>query len=153
MKDGDSGFRESTLKAFLRPVFRMCLATSNIFLLVLYTGCKKQQNKNVFLPRTHDLLISRKTMQRHFFSLHPPSPFPCNSCTTTVLAFVSLLPHSSRFNFHCYTQREATPTQKSAHIGKGGAGGGMGGGLMTVLDPWTFGPRDNLWSMASPSSV
>ena len=32
--------------------------------------------------------------------------------TATVVAFV-LLRHS-RFNFHCYTQREATPTQKLA---------------------------------------
>ena len=32
--------------------------------------------------------------------------------TAAVLAIVLL--HNSRFNFHCYTQREATPTQKSA---------------------------------------
>ena len=32
--------------------------------------------------------------------------------TATVLAFVLL--RDSRFNFHCYTQREATPTKKSA---------------------------------------
>ena len=32
--------------------------------------------------------------------------------TATVLAFVLL--RDSRFNFHCYTQHEATPTQKSA---------------------------------------
>ena len=32
--------------------------------------------------------------------------------TATVVAFVLL--HNSRFNFHCYTQREAMPTQKSA---------------------------------------
>ena len=32
--------------------------------------------------------------------------------TATVVAFVLL--HNSRFNFHCYTQREATPTQKLA---------------------------------------
>ena len=38
---------------------------------------------------------------------NPPSPFP-----GTVLAFVLL--HNSRFNFHCYTRHEATPTQKSA---------------------------------------
>ena len=35
-----------------------------------------------------------------------------NFATATVLAFVLL--HDSRFNFHCYTQCEATPTQKSA---------------------------------------
>ena len=44
------------------------------------------------------------------FILHPLSTviFP----TATVLAFVLL--RSSNFSFHCYTQREATPTQKSA---------------------------------------
>ena len=53
----------------------------------------------------------KKTMQRHFFSiLHPLSMVIF--ATATVLAFV-LLP-DSRFNFHCYTQRKATPTQKSA---------------------------------------
>ena len=40
---------------------------------------------------------------------------------TEVLPLTSLTPYrlakparNSRFNFHCYTQREATPTQKSA---------------------------------------
>ena len=32
--------------------------------------------------------------------------------TATVVAFIPF--RDSRFNFHCYTQREATPTQKSA---------------------------------------
>ena len=50
-------------------------------------------------------------MQRHFFStLHPLSTVIF--AIATVLAFVLL--HDSRFNFHCYTQREATPTQKLA---------------------------------------
>ena len=50
-------------------------------------------------------------MQRHFFStLHPLSTVIF--ATATVLAFVLLC--SSRFNFHCYTQREAMPTPKSA---------------------------------------
>ena len=43
---------------------------------------------------------------------HSPSPLPGNFATATVLAFVLL--RSSRFNFHCYTQREATSTQKLA---------------------------------------
>ena len=48
-------------------------------------------------------------MQRHFFStLHPLSTV----FFATALAFVLL--RNSRFNFHCYTQREATPTQKLA---------------------------------------
>ena len=67
--------------------------------------------RNAFFLRTRDLLVSQKTMQRHFFStLHPLSTVIF--ATATVLAFVLL--RNSRFNFHCYTQREAMPTQKSA---------------------------------------
>ena len=67
--------------------------------------------QNAFFPQTHDLLVSRKTTQRHFFpTLHPLSPIIF--ATATVVAFV--LFRNSRFSFHCYTQREATPTQKSA---------------------------------------
>ena len=43
---------------------------------------------------------------------HPPSLSTVIFAAATVLAFVLL--RDSRFNFHCYTQREATPTQKSA---------------------------------------
>ena len=47
----------------------------------------------------------------HFSSaLHPLSPVIF--ATATALAFVLL--RNSRFNSHCYTQREATPTQKLA---------------------------------------
>ena len=67
--------------------------------------------QNAFFPWTRDLLVSQKTTQRHFFStLHPLCTVIF--ATATVLAFVVL--HNSRFNFHCYTQREATPTQKPA---------------------------------------
>ena len=67
------------------------------------------QNKKI--PQTLDLLVSQKSMQRHLFStLHPFSTVIF--ATATVLAFVLL--HDSTFNFNCYTQREATPTQKSA---------------------------------------
>ena len=80
----------------------MCLATSNnLFVL----SCPQ-----FFFPRTRDLLVSQKTTQRHFFpTLHPLSPVIF--ATATVLAFVLL--RNSSFNFHCYTQREATPIQKS----------------------------------------
>ena len=44
--------------------------------------------------------------------LHPPSPSPVIFAAATVLAFVLL--RNSRFNFHCFTQHEATPTQKLA---------------------------------------
>ena len=67
------------------------------------------QNSFFFL-RTWDL-VSQKMTQRHFFpTLHPLSTVIF--ATATVLAF-SLL-RNSMFNLHCYTQREATPTQKSA---------------------------------------
>ena len=90
----------------LRPVVIMCLAISNNLLLVLQDAPKR-----IFFLRTRDLLVSQKTTQRHFFpTLHPFSTVVF--ATATVLAFV--LFRDSRFNFHCYTQREATPTQKSA---------------------------------------
>ena len=65
-----------------------------------------------FFLWTCDLLGSQKITQRHFFFpiLHPLSTVIF--ATATVLAFVLLC--SSRFNFHCYTQHEATPTQKLA---------------------------------------
>ena len=67
--------------------------------------------QNAFFPWTHDLLASQKTRQRHFFStLHPFSLVIF--ATATILAFVLL--RNSRFHFHCYTQHEAMPTQKSA---------------------------------------
>ena len=67
--------------------------------------------QNAFFLRTHDLLVSPKMTQRHFFpTLHPLSTVIF--ATAAVLAFVLLC--DSSFNFHCYTQREATPTQKSS---------------------------------------
>ena len=45
-----------------------------------------------------------------FSTLHPLSTVVF--ATATVLAFIPL--RNSRFNFHCYAQHEATPTQKSA---------------------------------------
>ena len=67
--------------------------------------------QNTFFLWTHDLLVSHKMMQRQFiFTLHPLSAVIF--AIATVLSFVLL--RNSSFNFHCYTQREATPTQKSA---------------------------------------
>ena len=66
-----------------------------------------------FFPRTCDLLVSWKTTQRHFFVVaifH--RPYPVIFANTAVVAFVQL--RNCRFNFHCYTQREPAPTQKSA---------------------------------------
>ena len=68
--------------------------------------------QNAFFLRTHDLLVSQKNDAKTLFSptLHPL--YTVIFATATVLAFVLL--RNSRFNFHRYTQREATPTQKSA---------------------------------------
>ena len=52
--------------------------------------------------------IDAKTL--FFPTLHPLSPVIF--ATATVVALVLL--RNSVFSFHCYTQREATPTQKSA---------------------------------------
>ena len=54
----------------------------------------------------------KKDATTFFFlpTLHPLSPVIF--ATATVVALVLL--RNSRFSFHCYTQREATPTQKSA---------------------------------------
>ena len=67
--------------------------------------------QNAFFLWNRDLLVSQKMTQRHFiFTLHPLSTVIF--ATATVLAFVLL--RNSSFNFHFYTQCEATPTQKSA---------------------------------------
>ena len=59
----------------------------------------------------HEIVIFRSAKKRHkdiFSILHPLSLVIF--ATATVLAFVLLC--NSRFNFHCYTQREAMPTHK-----------------------------------------
>ena len=54
---------------------------------------------------------AKKWRKDPFFPTHHPLSTVIFA-TATVLAFVLL--RDSRFNFHHYTQREATPTQKSA---------------------------------------
>ena len=76
---------------------------------------KRLLASSFFSPRHRDLLVSKKQNKQKrkdtFFStLHPFSPVIF--ATATVVAFVLL--RNSTFNFHCYTQREAAPTQKSA---------------------------------------
>jgi len=84
----------------------MCLETSNNLLLVLQdtpkrvfpmksrsSGQPKNNAKTLFYPTLHHL-------------------YTVIFATATVVAFVLL--RNSSFNFHCYTQREATPIQKSA---------------------------------------
>ena len=64
-------------------------------LAIFWSAKKKNDAKTLFFP-----------------TLHPLSTVIF--ATATVLAFVLL--RNSRFNFHCYTQREATPTQKSPEV-------------------------------------
>ena len=83
----------------------MCLEISNNLLLVL-----EDAPKRIFSMNSR-VLVSQKMTQRHFFpTLHPLSTVIF--ATAIVLAFVLL--RNSRFNFHRYTQHEATPTHKSA---------------------------------------
>ena len=109
MGGGDSEFANFTLPS-LKTFFEarsQNVSGNKQYLVAHATGCPKTH----FFLRTRDLLVSQKTTQRHFFStLHSISTVIF--ATVTVLAFVLL--RNSRFNFHCYTQREATPTQKSA---------------------------------------
>ena len=55
-------------------------------------------------------LVEKRYKDTFFFILHHLSPVIF--ANATIMAF--LLLRNSTFNFHCYTQREATPTQKSA---------------------------------------
>ena len=86
----------------------MCLATSNNLLLVLQDPLKTH------FSFSHELTTFWSAKKRHkdtfFPTLHPL--FPVIFATATVVAFVLL--RNSMFNFHSYTQRQATPTQKSA---------------------------------------
>ena len=105
MEGGDSEFANFTLpilKAFLEARSQNVSAGERIAI-----GC----------PKTHfsyELAIiwsAKKRRNDTFFpTLHPLSLLIF--ATATVVAFVLL--HNSRFNFHCYTQHEATPTQKLA---------------------------------------
>ena len=84
--------------------------------LMIFWSPPKKHKKILFfpplIPWTWDLLVSQKQQQkRHFFPTLDPLSLVIFA-TATVLAYVLL--RDSRFNFHCYTQREATPTQKSA---------------------------------------
>ena len=95
-------FTLPTLKAFLEAE---CVWQKAI----TCCSCYRMPTKRTFSPQNRDLLVSQKMMQRHFFpTLHPLSPVIF--ATSTVVAFVLL--RNSRFNFHCYTQHEAMPTQK-----------------------------------------
>ena len=84
----------------------MCLATSNNLLLVL-----QDAPKGFFSTKPRSSGQPKNDAMTLFFpTLHPLSPVIF--ATATVVAFVLL--RSYMFSFYCYTQREATPTQKSA---------------------------------------
>ena len=90
-------FTLPTLKAFLEA-HRMCLATNN-------------KPQNAFF--TTNSWSSGQPKNDADTSFPPSIPFPLVIFSTaTVVAFVLL--RNPRFNFHCYIQREAMPTQKSA---------------------------------------
>ena len=96
MEGGDSEFENftlPTLRGFLEA--RSQNVSGNKQQLVARAiGCPeivKNNAKTLFSP-----------------TLHPLSPVIF--ATATVVAFVLL--RNSRFNFHCYPQRETTPTQK-----------------------------------------
>ena len=110
MEGGDSefvNFTLFTLNAVLEASNQKCVWQQAITCCSCY-----RMPQNTFFLRTRDLLVSQITTQKHFFFPYPPSLSMVIFATATVVPFV-LLP-DSRFNFHCYTQREATPTQKSA---------------------------------------
>ena len=83
----------------------MCLEISNNLLLML-----QDAPKCIFSTNLRSAGQPKNYAKTLFPTLHPLSTVIFASAT--VLAFVRL--HDSKFNFHCYTQREATPTQKSA---------------------------------------
>ena len=85
----------------------MCLAISNSLLLMLQDALKR-----IFSTNSRSSVQPKNDANTLFLPLHPLSTV--NFATATVLAFVLL--HDYRFNFHCYTQCEATPTQKSARM-------------------------------------
>ena len=104
-----NAYSEISLEVMLPPLVTSCVKDYKGHSLVQtsFTKPPNRMPQNAFSPWTHDFLVSQKTMQRHFFSiLHPLSLVIF--ATATVVAFVLL--HNSKFNFHCYTQREATNT-------------------------------------------
>ena len=83
----------------------MCLETSNNFLLVLYDA----QN-HIYSTNSRFSGQPKSNVKTLFSTLRHLSHVIF--ATVTVVAFV-LLGYSG-LSFYCYTQREPTPTQKSA---------------------------------------
>ena len=115
MEGGDSefvNFTLFTLNAVLEAIDQKCVWQQAITCCSCY-----RMPRNAFF---HELVIFRSTKKwrkdtflfcfSFFFALHPHSPVIF--AAATLVAFVLL--GNSGLNFYCYTQREATPTQKSA---------------------------------------
>ena len=106
MEGGDCEFYTANFKGIFGGPSSECVWQQAI---TCCSCCRMPQND--FFPQTRDLLVRQKMTQRHFFpTLHPLSLVIF--ATATVVAFVLI--RNSRFNFHCYTQREAMPIQESA---------------------------------------
>ena len=64
-----------------------------------------------WMPKKYTCICDLMVTWKQIF--HPPSPSPpVILASTTLLAIVPLC--NSRFNFHCHTQLEATPTHKTS---------------------------------------
>ena len=85
----------------------MCLTISNNLLLVLQDAPKR-----IFSTNSRSCAQPKNDAKTLFPTIHRGCYSTVFFSTATVLAFVLL--RDSRFNFHCHTQREATPTRKSA---------------------------------------
>ena len=110
MEGGDSEFANftlPTLKIFLEARSQNVSGDTQ-WLLAHAVGCPKTH----FFSHELSIFWSAKKRRKDTFSPHPPSPSPVIFASATVVAFVLL--RNSRSNFHRYTQREATPTPKSA---------------------------------------
>ena len=105
MEDSDSEFANFTL-----PTLKTILEAECVWQqAVTCCSCYRMPQTHFF----HKLVIfwsAEKWRKDSFSTLHPL--FPVIFASATVVAFALL--HNSRFSFHCYTQREATPTQKMA---------------------------------------
>ena len=122
MEGGHSEFAKFTsanLKGIFEGPYSECvLATSkNLFSCYRMQKNKKIKNnsnnnkKHAFSPK-HSLSSGQPKNNAKTLFFHHLLLSPVILPNTTVLAFVLL--RNSRFSFHCSTQREATPTQKSA---------------------------------------
>ena len=83
----------------------MCLEISNNLLLMLWDA-----QKRIFSTNSRSSGQSKNDKKTLFSSVDPLSPVLFAAATVVAVVFL----RSSRFSFHCYTQCEATPTQKSA---------------------------------------